>query len=102
VFEELGLDVHARYTPEAVLEAARLIARVFLDESGSARDLARTLSIMYFDSGMEHELAAWPGLDDWYGLLDDGIVSGHAADVDADVSAAARELVDTSPSSGRR
>jgi len=93
VFDELGVQIHERRSTPAAIEGARLRALRFLEHGGSPRDLARDLWRIYEHSGYPEELSAWSGFDDWYSMLESGIVNGNVEDVDRDVSTAARALV---------
>jgi hypothetical protein len=99
-FEELGLDIPEKLSEEAYLELARLKAREFLQQDGSARQLAVELYRLYVNSDYRPELGDFSGLDDWYGLLDEGLVQGDPADVDSAVRESAQRLVQGLPSQG--
>jgi hypothetical protein len=51
VFQELGISVHDRLSPEAIVEGARLRAARFLVGREPARNLARELWGMYVSAG---------------------------------------------------
>jgi hypothetical protein len=93
VFEELGLCVHLRMSTEAMIDRARLKARWFLAGRGSPRTLTSELWWIYKEAGYPAELADWSGLDDWYDMLESGVIKGTLADVDKAVSETARALV---------
>lgn len=97
VFEELGIQIHDRLSPEAIIAGARQKARRFLSEGGSPRQFAKDLWRMYASAGYPQELSAWSGLDDWYDMLDSRVIAGPIADVDVAVTEAARDLVDGLP-----
>lgn len=94
VFEELGIRVHDRLSPDAIVEAARQLAARWLEQGGSSRALAKDLWGRYVAAGYPNELAAWSGLDDWYDMLEGGVIEGRIEDADAAVAEAARALVE--------
>ena len=94
VFRELGISVHERSTADAFLDAARLRAARFLAGREPPRNLANDLWCMYVNAGYPEELAAWSGFDDWYKMLDDGVVASGVDEIDAAVIAAARVLAE--------
>jgi hypothetical protein len=95
VFQELGIPIHGRLTTAAIVEAARQRAALFLAHDGRPpRDLARQIYGMCVSAGYPDELAEWAGFDDWYGMLEDGVMTGRVADVDAAVTDAARALAE--------
>ncbi|HEX7167581.1 MAG TPA: hypothetical protein VF230_11430, partial [Acidimicrobiales bacterium] len=97
VFKELGMHVDERLSPSAIVAGARQKARRFLDEGGSPRQLAQDVWRMYVNARYPAELSAWAGLDDWYDMLDTGVIAGDPADAAAAVTEAARALVDGRP-----
>lgn len=92
VFEELGLHVESRLSSAAIIDAARLIARDLLSGRETPRSATSILYRMYIAAGYPAELADFSGFDDWYDMLDQGIVSGSAAEVDVAVVKSARAL----------
>lgn len=92
VFEELGLQIEQRLSPEAMVEAARLIAIDLLAGRWIPREATAALYRMYVASGYANELADFSGFDDYYDMLRDGIVAGSVASLDEDVMRAARSL----------
>jgi hypothetical protein len=94
VFEELGITVHERLSPEAIVQGARQLAGRFLAENGSPRALARDLWRMSVAAGYTDELAEWSGYDDWYDVLEGGVIAGRVEDADAAVVEAARVLAE--------
>lgn len=101
-FDELGLDVPEKHSTEAYLELAKLKARRFLAGEGSARGVSIELWQLYQQADYCSELADFSGLDDWYVMLDDGIIEGDTSAVDAAVRESAQRLVDGQPSTGPR
>jgi len=92
VFHELGISVHDRLSAEAIVEGARQRAARFLAGREPPRNLASDLWGMYVSAGYPEELAVWSGLDDWYKMLEDGVMAGRVEDVDAAVISAAHTL----------
>ena len=92
VFEELGLQIEPRLSPEAIVEAARLLATDLLAGRWTPREATAALYRMYVASGYASELADFSGFDDYYDMLRDGIVNGSVAALDEDVMRAARSL----------
>jgi hypothetical protein len=92
VFEELGLHVQPRLSAGAIVEAARLVASDLVRCHGTPRSSTSVLCRMYVAADYPAELADFSGFDDWYDMLDRGIVSGSVAEVDAAVVAAAKRL----------
>ena len=101
-FDELGLAVPEKHSPEAYLELAKLKARRFLAGEGSARSVSIELWQLYQQSDYCAELADFSGLDDWYVMLDDGVIEGETSAVDAAVRESAQRLLDGLPSTGPR
>lgn len=93
VFEELGLPIAARLSSKAIIEGARQRARRFLDGEDSAGALARDLSRMYVAAGYPNDLVDFAGLDEWYALIEYGIIDGRVEDIDTATRAAAQQLV---------
>ena len=93
VFRELGLSIAERHSEQSYIDLARLKAQQFLDNNGSARQLASELWNLYKSSNYREELAEFSGLDEWYVMLDDRIVQGDSASVDQAVREAAQELI---------
>jgi hypothetical protein len=100
-FEELGIEVSDRLSPDAVVASARLEAKRFLESGGAPRDLARDLWRKYVESGYDDALYKWSGLDDWYDMLERGVVQGRVEDADAATIAVARALVERRPRTSR-
>ena len=93
VFEELGLRVHDRMSTEAFVDGARHLARRFVARGGSARELARAIYRMYAAADYPHELIVWSGLDDWYDMIENGVMTNWP-EADAITIEAARDLAD--------
>lgn len=98
VFEELGISVHERLSPQAIVDGGRQLARRFLVDGDSPRALAKDLYGMYVAAGYPDELAEWSGFDDWYDMLEGGVIAGRIEDADAAVVDTARALADGRPS----
>jgi hypothetical protein len=94
VFEELGIAVNDRLSPDAIVEASRQDARRFLANGGSTREFARDMWHRYALSDYADALSPWSGLDDLYDMLEHGVIAGRAEDVDAATIEAARALVE--------
>lgn len=101
-FDELGLAVPEKHSEEAYLELAKLRARKFLEGEWSARRLAVELWRLSVNSGYRAELADFSGLYDWYVMLDDRVIQGDSATVDAAVRESAQRLVEGLPGQGSR
>jgi hypothetical protein len=93
VFAELDLPVFERLSTEAVIEEARLRAAEFLVNPSDHRGFTNDLYSAFRFAGYPAELADFSGLDDWYDMVDTGVVMGDAAEVDAAVVEAAHRLV---------
>jgi hypothetical protein len=93
-FEELGLAIQERRSPEAVVAGARQLARQFLNGGLRPRDLARDLYAMYVAAGYPEELANWSGIDDYYDMLENGVMAGRIEDADDAVTEEARVLAE--------
>lgn len=93
VFEELDLQVFERLSTEAIIEGARLRSTEFLANPSDHRGFTRDLYSAYRFAGYPTELADFSGLDDWYDMVDTGVVTGDAVEVDAAVVEAAHRLV---------
>jgi len=52
------------------------------------RDLATQLYQMYLGAGCPPELDDFAGLDDWYDMLDQGVIDGLMEDVERAVASA--------------
>lgn len=94
VFEELGLAIQERLSPEAFVAGARQLARQFLTQRLRPRDLARDLYAMYVAAGYPGELANWSGIDDYYDMLENGVIAGRIEDADDAVIEEARVLAE--------
>jgi hypothetical protein len=94
VFEELGMAVAERLSPEAVVQGARQRARRFVAEGGSPRALTADLYGMFIAAGYPDELTAWTGLDDWYDMVATGVIAGTTDEVDAAAVEAAHALAE--------
>lgn len=92
VFEELGLHVEQRLSSAAIIDAARLVAGDLLSGRETPRSATSILYRMFIAAGYPAELADFSGFDDWYDMLDQGIVSGSVAEVDVAVVKSARAL----------
>ncbi len=102
VFDELGLFVPEKHSEDAYVALARLKAQRYLINGGSARTLASELWNLYLSSNYREELADFSGLDDWFAMLDEGIVESDLATVEDAVAESARRLIDGEPSRGSR
>jgi hypothetical protein len=76
------------------MKGARQSARRFLATPATPRVLARSLSRMYVVADYPEELAVWSGLDDWYDMVEQGVLSGELKEGDAATVDAARLLVE--------
>ncbi len=92
VIEELGLRLPDRLSPEARIAAARSWAFRFLRNPSDPRTITEQLYRLYVDTDYTSELAAFIGLDDWYDLLDTGVIAGKASEVDRAVFHALQDL----------
>ena len=93
-FEELGLDVCPRRSKDAVIEGARLRAVRFLSGEGSGRELARDLWRSYVAADYPDELAGFAGLDDYYDMIEHGVIADRLESADAATEEAAKALVE--------
>lgn len=93
-FNELGLDIESRMSSTALIEGARQLARRFLAGEMEARELTRVLYGLYVRADYPDALNAWTGLDDYYDLVRDGVISGSVEEIDVQVAAAARDLAE--------
>jgi hypothetical protein len=100
VFEELGLVIATRLSAAAIVDGARQRALRFLRGDDVARELARDLWRMYVAADYPEELADFSGLDDWYDMIETGVVDGRVKDVDRATADAARALVGRDPTRG--
>lgn len=100
VFEELGLSIQEKHSSDALIALAKLKAQRFLEGVGSARTLSADLWMLYVNSGYQTEIVEFSGIDDWYLMLDDGVIQGHESSVDDAVREAARYLVAGEPGDG--
>ncbi len=91
-----------KHSEEAYLALAKLKARRFLQTGGTAPQLAADLWKLYQDSNYREELTEFSGLDDWYVMLDDGVIEGDTASVDEAVRDAAQRLIAGLPRRGAR
>ena len=94
VFEELGLVIHDRLSSQAVVAGARQLARQFLNSRLPARELARDLYRMYVAAGYPEVLANWSGIDDYYDMLESGVIAGRIDDADKAAMEEARVLAE--------
>ena len=92
-FRELGLDVKQRLSPEAFVDGARQEAQRLLDGVITERELARRLAPFCVSAGYPRELSTWIGLDDYYDLIESGVINASPSVLDKDVLAAAEDLV---------
>jgi hypothetical protein len=93
-FEELGLDVASRNSESAIIEGARMRAADFLRGELPARELARELYGAWVATGYADDLDDWSGFDDWYEMVDTGVIAGDREKLDQAVHRAAEALVD--------
>lgn len=93
VFEELGLPIAARLSPEAIVDCARQRALRFLRGEDSARALAQDLWRMYVAAGYPDDLVEFAGLDEWYDMIEHGVIDGGVEDIDTATREAAQHLV---------
>lgn len=100
VFEELGLAIATRLSSSAIVERARQRARRFLQGDDTARELARDLWRMHVAAGYPDELADFAGLDDWYDMIEHGVIDGRLEDADIATLDAARALTERRPRRG--
>jgi hypothetical protein len=82
VFDELGLDIPERLSETAYIAGAVFVGKRFLAGTGVPRDVAQTLYSTSVAAGHPAALAAFSGLDDWYDMLDAGVISGSADEID--------------------
>lgn len=94
MFDEIGLDVAARLSDAAMVQAARLVARDLLAGRRSPREATEAIYAMYLAAHHPAGLAEFSRFGDWYDLLDDSVVGARAEHIDADVIRSARELAD--------
>jgi hypothetical protein len=94
LFEEFGIQVHERLSTPAIIEAARMEARRFLASGDSGHDFARRMYAHCVRADYPPELFSWPGFEDYYDMINTGVITGSLAELDADVRAAARTLAD--------
>lgn len=92
VFEELGLVIAPRLSPEAQVAYAGLLARRFLQTRRGPRAFTRRLYRLWVQTGYPNALSDWSGLDDWYDLVELGHVPGSVAEIDRLVVEAAEVL----------
>lgn len=92
-FRELGLDVKERLSPDAYVDGARLEAQRLLDGVITERELVRGLSRFFAPAGYPTGLSIWAGLEEYYSLIDDGVINVPATVLDQAARAAAEDLV---------
>ncbi len=92
-FRELGLDVNERLSPGAYIDGARQEAQRLLDGVISERELARRLSRFCAPAEYPPELSTWIGLDDYYDLIDEGVIAVAPSVLDEAARVAAEDLV---------
>lgn len=93
VFSELGLDVAERFSADAIIAGAHLVAADVVSGKQTPRAAVRTIYSMYRSAGYPGELAELSGLDDWYDMVDQRVVKGRIEDVDRAVVELAQRLV---------
>ncbi|MEZ5216368.1 MAG: hypothetical protein R2715_07210 [Ilumatobacteraceae bacterium] len=96
-FAELGLDIETRLSSAAFIEGGRQLARSFLAGDVDARRLTKLLTGLYVEAGYPAELNTWMGLDDYYDMIRDGVVTGSVDAIDAEVADAANDLASGRP-----
>jgi hypothetical protein len=85
-FAELGLDIHARFSSKAIVAFARLRAREFLRSRGTINEESpRALAAEFYGysvaSQYADELDTWGVIDDYFVMLEEGVIYGSDADV---------------------
>jgi len=95
VFDELGLDIPARFSTDAYLAAARATAQEYLAGHGALRDAARVLYRAYVSAGYPPELSDFSGLDDLYDMLETRVIAGSVSDADNATAEALQRLCST-------
>jgi hypothetical protein len=93
-FAELGLDVPVRLSTEAVIAGARRMAMKFAADPVNPRAFARDMWRMYVQAQYDSELDGFAGFDDYYDLLEQGVIAGSVLQLDADLLEAARAFVE--------
>jgi hypothetical protein len=96
-FRELGLNIHERFSSEAIVDFARLRASEFLRSRGtSSEESPRAIAAEFYGyavaSGYCDELATWSGIDDEFVMLDAGVFYGSVADIMPSLFAELEEL----------
>jgi hypothetical protein len=94
VFDELGLTVHERGSPLAIIVAARVLGAEFLRFGFDAPRFAGELYRLSVQAGDPDELAGFTGFDDYFRLIAEGVVSGSHFELTRDFVVAVRTLVD--------
>ncbi len=90
---ELGLEIPSRNSESAIIEGARYRAADLLREAISSRELASELYRAWVATSYAEELDDWSGFEDWYDLVDSGVIAGDPTEIDKAVHRTARALV---------
>lgn len=89
---ELGLHLPERLSTNAVVAASRMEALQFLGDRSAPRDFAKRLYRRYVATDYAPELQDFSALDDWYDMIDSGVVAAEIDVVDRATIKAARDL----------
>ena len=77
----------------AIIEGARYRDADLLAGAVSPRELASELYRAWVATSYADELDDWSGFDDWYELVDSGVIAGDPTEIDQAVHRTARALV---------
>jgi hypothetical protein len=85
-FNEIGLEIHERFSREAIVAFVRQRASEFLQSRGTiSEESPRALAAEFYGyavaSDYAHELATWSGIDDEFVMLEAGVFYGSVADI---------------------
>lgn len=89
---ELGLRLPERLSTEAQFAASRMDALQFLGDRSEPRAFAKRLYKRYVAMDYATELQDFSGLDDWYEMVDSGVLAGEIDELDRATIKAVRNL----------